>query len=160
MSGVDVGAISKVLDEFAAAYSSRDADAVTRFFSTDPDAVMVGTGPDEIRIGPEQFREQIERDLSQADGIELHLGDVRVSGRGEVAWAFAQPVVTATVGGERMTMPMRMTLVLVQEDGGWRIHDVHLSVALAEQEAGESFADVAVPAQGTHTPANQWSRRY
>jgi uncharacterized protein (TIGR02246 family) len=142
MSTVDVAAIRKVLDEFAAAYTAKDADSVARFFTDDPDAVMVGTGPDEIRIGPEQFREQIERDLSQAEGIELQLGDVKVSGRGEVAWTFAQPVVTASVDDEQMRMPMRMTLVLVQENGEWHIHSGHLSVALAEQQAGESFAKV------------------
>lgn len=133
-----------MLDEFAAAYTAKNAESVVRFFTDDPDGVMVGTGPDEIRIGPEQLREQIERDLSQAEDIELHLGNVRVSGRGEVAWTFAQPVVTATVGDERMRiwMPMRMTLVLVQQNGDWRIHSGHLSVALAEQQAGESFANV------------------
>jgi conserved hypothetical protein len=142
MSTVDDAAIRKVLDEFAAAYAAKDAESVVRLFTDDPDAVIVGTGPDEIRIGPEQFREQIERDLSQAEGIELHLGDVKVSGRGDVAWTFAQPVVTATVGDEQMRMPLRMTFVLVQQNGEWRIHSGHLSVALAEQQAGESFANV------------------
>jgi uncharacterized protein (TIGR02246 family) len=142
MPSVDDAAIRKVLDEFAAAYTARDADSVVRFFTDDPDGVMVGTGPDEIRIGPEQVRRQIDRDLSQAESIELHLGEVKVSGRGDVAWTFAQPVVTATVGDEQMRMPLRMTLVLVQDNGDWRIHSGHLSVALAEQQAGESFANV------------------
>lgn len=142
MSTVDVAAIRKVLDEFAAAYTARDPDAVMRFLADDPDVVMVGTGVDEIRIGPAQLRQQIERDLGQADRVELHLGDVRVSGRGEVAWVFAQPVVTAVVGNEQMRMPVRMTVVLVQETGGWLIHSGHLSVALAEQHEGESFANV------------------
>jgi len=142
MSSVDDAAIRKVLDEFAAAYTAKDAESVVRFFTDDPDGVMVGTGPDEIRIGPEQVREQIDRDLSQAERIELHLGEVKVSGRGDVAWTFAQPVVTATVGDEQMRMPLRMTLVLVQDNGDWRIHSGHLSVALAEQQAGASFANV------------------
>jgi uncharacterized protein (TIGR02246 family) len=142
MSAVDVDAISKVLDEFVAAYTTMDPDSVARFFTDDPNAVLVGTGPDEIRIGPEQLREQIERDLSHADSIEFHLGDVKISGRGDVAWTFAQPVLTATVGDEQMRMPMRMTLVLVQDQGEWRVHSSHLSVAMAEQQIGESFANV------------------
>jgi uncharacterized protein (TIGR02246 family) len=142
MSAVDDGAIRKVLDEFAAAYAAKDADSAARLFTDDPDGVVVGTGPDEIRIGPEQVRVQIDRDLSQAESIELDLGDVMVSGRGDVAWTFAAPVVTVTVGGEQMRMPLRMTLVLVQQRGDWRIHSGHLSVALAEQQAGESFAHV------------------
>ena len=142
MPAVDEAAIRKVLDEFAAAYSARDADAVLSFFSDDPRGVLVGTGADEVRIGPAQAREQIERDLGQAESIELHLGDVMVSGHGDVAWTFAEPVVTATVGGQKLRMPVRMTLVLVQERGDWRIHSGHLSVAAAEQAAGESFANV------------------
>jgi uncharacterized protein (TIGR02246 family) len=140
MSTVDEAAIRKVLDEFAAAYTARDADAVLRHFTDDPDGVLVGTGADEVRIGPDQFREQIERDLSQADRVELHLGDIKVSGRGDVAWAFAAPVVTVTVGQDHIRMPVRMTVVLVQESGEWRIHSGHLSVAHAEQEVGDSFA--------------------
>jgi uncharacterized protein (TIGR02246 family) len=142
MPAFDDAAIRKVLDEFAAAYSARDVEAVLSLFSKDPRAVLVGTGADEIRIGPDQFREQTERDLSQAESIELHLGDVMVSGHGDVAWTFAEPVVTATVGGQQMRMPVRMTLVLVQEGGDWRIHSGHLSVAATEQASGESFANV------------------
>jgi uncharacterized protein (TIGR02246 family) len=142
MSTVDDAAIRKVIDGFAAAYTAKDAESVLTFFTDDPGGVMVGTGADEIRIGPAQFREQMERDLSQAESIELHLGDVKVSGRGEVAWTFAQPVVTATVGDDQIRMPIRMTMVLVQQDGEWRIHSAHLSAALAEQQAGESFANI------------------
>lgn len=142
MTAVDATMIRKVLDEFAAAYASRNVDAVIRCFVREPDMVMVGTGADEIRIGPDQLREQIERDLSQAERLELQLGEIHVSGRDDVAWTFAQPVVTAMVDGEQVRMPLRMTLVLVHDQGQWLVHSGHLSAALAAQQPGQSYAEV------------------
>jgi uncharacterized protein (TIGR02246 family) len=141
MSDINVSDVIKVLDQFAAAYSAKDVAGVLALVSSDADAVLVGTGGDEIRIGPDQIREQMERDLSQADEIELEMGTVRVTTRGEVAWAFAEPTVVATIQGAKHQMPVRMTTILVVQDGRLVIHSGHLSVAFAAQEAGESFAD-------------------
>ena len=141
MLDVDEESVMEALDDFAAAYCAGDAEAVLALISKDPDSVLVGTGADEVRIGPEQIREQVERDMAQAQRIEMQLGEVRVSGRGSVAWASAEPVVTATVGGEHIRMPTRLSVTLVNEDGAWLIHAAHLSVAFAGQQAGESFAN-------------------
>lgn len=141
MPDVDQATVVKALDDFAAAYSAGDAEAVMALISKDPDSVLVGTGADEVRIGPGQIRQQVERDLGQAEGIEMQLGEVRVSGRGNVAWALAEPVVIATVGGEHIRMPTRLTVTLVNDNGTWLIHAGHLSVAFAEQQPGESFAN-------------------
>jgi uncharacterized protein (TIGR02246 family) len=140
MSDVDAAAVTKVLEDFAVAYAAKDVEGSLRHFTSDPDAVMVGTGGDEIRIGPAAIREQLERDLAQADEIDFVLGDVAVSGRGDVAWVFAEPVIVVTIARAQVRMPVRLTAVLVQDDGEWRIHSGHISMALGEQQAGESFA--------------------
>jgi ketosteroid isomerase-like protein len=139
VADIDVSDVQKLLDEFAAAYSAKDTGATLALISSDPDSVLVGTGSDEVRVGPDQVREQIERDLSQADEIILELGPVRVSTRGEVAWAFAEPTVVATIDGVAHRMAVRLSAVLVIEDGRLVIHSGHLSVAFAAQEAGQSF---------------------
>jgi len=141
MPDVDEAIVLKTLNDFAAAYSAGDAEAVMALISHDPDSVLVWTGADEVRIGPEQIREQVERDMGQAERIEMQMGDVQVSGRGNVAWALAEPVVIATVGEEHIRMPTRLTVTLVNDDGTWLIHAGHLSVAFAEQQPGESFAN-------------------
>lgn len=141
MAGIDSSDVTALLDRFAAAYSAKDVARVLALISSDPDTVLVGTGGDEIRTGPDQIRAQIERDLSQAEDITLELGPVRVSTRGDVAWAFAEATVVATVEGATHRMPVRMTTILVVDDDTLVIHSGHLSVAFAAQEAGESFAD-------------------
>ena len=142
MPVIDDAVVTDVLERFAAAYSARDAAGVLSLMSAEPDIVMVGTGGDEVRIGAEEVREQIERDISQADEISFSLGPIRVHTRGEVGWAFAEPDVTVTVAGHTLRMPMRMTAVVLLEDGRPVVHSGHLSVALSAQAAGESFADV------------------
>jgi ketosteroid isomerase-like protein len=142
MQGIDVSDVTATLDRFAVAYGAKDVEGVLGLISSDPDTVLVGTGDDEIRIGPDQIREQIERDLSQAEDVTLELGPVRVSIHGDVAWAFAEPTVVATVQGAEHRMSVRMTTILVVEDGQLLIRGGHLSVAFAGQEPGESFAGV------------------
>jgi ketosteroid isomerase-like protein len=139
MLDVDEAIVLKAIQDFFAVYSVGDAGAVMALMSRDPDSVVVGTGADEIRIGPEQIRAQVERDLGQAEHLAMQLGDVRVSGRGDVAWAMAEPLVIATVGGEPIRMPTRLTVTLVNDGGRWLIHSLHLSVAFAGQQSGESF---------------------
>jgi ketosteroid isomerase-like protein len=133
--------VTELFDRFGTAYSAKDVDAVMQLISTDPDTVMVGTGADEVRIGPDEIRRQVEQDVGQADELSLTLGTTRVSVRGEVAWAFAEPVVEVTAGGEHVRMPMRLTAVVTAEADRLVIRSAHVSVAFAEQEAGQSFAD-------------------
>jgi ketosteroid isomerase-like protein len=139
MLDVDETIVLKAIQDFFVVYTEGDADAVMALMSHDPDSVVVGTGVDEIRIGPEQIRAQAQRDLGQAEHLAMQLGDVRVSGRGDVAWAMAEPLVIATVGGAPIRMPTRLTVTLVHDSGRWLIHSLHLSVAFAEQRPGESF---------------------
>jgi ketosteroid isomerase-like protein len=100
----------------------------------------VGTGADEVRVGSTDIRQQLERDMSQADRINLVLEPTRVSVHGEVAWVFAEPMMELAAGGEDIRMTMRMTLVLVKSGDKVLVRSGHLSVPFAGQESGRSFA--------------------
>jgi uncharacterized protein (TIGR02246 family) len=141
MTSFDTAPVQAVLDKFAAAYSRGDLEGAMSLISSDPDVVLCGTGTDEVCLGPDQIRTQMARDLTQADEVRLALGTSRISGRGDVAWAFSEPVVTASVDRQQITMPVRMSVVLVKGNGQWLIHNAHLSVAFAAQEEGHSFAN-------------------
>jgi ketosteroid isomerase-like protein len=141
MADITVSEVDEALTRFVAAYNAKDADAAMALIGRDPDTVMVGTGADEIQIGPAEIGAHIEQELSQADKIDLKMGPTRVSVHGDVAWAFAEPTVVVSVAGEQMRMSIRMTLVLVKTGDELLIHNGHLSVAYTAQKPGQPFAD-------------------
>lgn len=134
----DVSEIQGLLDQFVQRYEAMDADGVVELFAEE-DAVVVGTGADEVRFGLGEIRAQVERDISQADDISLLMESPRINVAGGAAFAYADANFVGTVGGESLQMPVRLTLGLVHDEHGWRIIQWHGSVAYGAQAEGESF---------------------
>lgn len=132
-------AVLAVLHAFAGAYARRDLDGVMAHFAPDNTLILIGTGPDERRIGPEQVRAQIQRDFDQSEaiGIEWNWHAVTVSGR--FAWVAAEARVTARVQEHEMQVPMRVTFVCEQRKRTWLVVQGHLSLPAPGQTPGHSF---------------------
>lgn len=138
MSALDE--VQALLQAWAGAYATKDADALMEIFAPGDDLVLVGTGVDEIRFGREAARAQAERDMAQADSLEARFDHVRVAEKGDAAFAYCDTVVAGTVGGQPFESgALRCTLGLVKVDGRWRAQQLHLSAPAAGQEAGSSF---------------------
>jgi ketosteroid isomerase-like protein len=75
-------AVKAALNRFMEAYEKRDIDALMGVLAADDDIFMFGTGPDEKRIGREEFRFQAERDWSQTEAIGFHFSDYHISAAG------------------------------------------------------------------------------
>jgi uncharacterized protein (TIGR02246 family) len=132
--------VRALIDEWSAAYASKDLDRLMELFGDGDDVLVFGTGADEIRRGQDQLRAQAERDFGQADSLEFETGDVRIGSSGDVAWATMDNArVNASAGGQEMSLPIRATLVLVRGDGGWVVQHAHVSVPMAGQDEGQSF---------------------
>jgi antitoxin VapB len=102
--------VEAVLDEFAAAYARKDVDAAIALFSDDEDAVVFGTGADEVRVGREQVADQLRRDFAEAGRLLVKFGDARISAAGEVAWAATSDAsIDVTVAGEDQSLSLRLT---------------------------------------------------
>ena len=130
--------IAGLLDALAGAYSAKLPDQAVELFTED--AVVVGTGADEIRFGREDVRAQIERDISQADALRATYDGLRVVATGDVAWLYASLLAEVTIGDDELTMPMRFTATAVRSGQRWRFSQAHFSLPFADQAEGESFA--------------------
>ena len=97
-------------------------------WTTDADLVAIGTGADELRLGPEELRRGLRRDFEQAENIETAIEWLSISAAGNVAWSAANARLTATVNGEATTIACRMTNVYEKRNGTWRIMLLHLSL--------------------------------
>ena len=71
------------------------------------------------------------------EGVALEPGDPVAWEEGNVAWAADRPAFV--VGG--MRAPIRLTAVMLKEDGGWKIQHGHFSVGVPDEVAFENAAE-------------------
>jgi ketosteroid isomerase-like protein len=131
--------IKALVEDVWKEYARKDIDACLGLWTSDPDLVAIGTGADELRLGPEELRRGLRRDFEQAENIEITTEWLRISAAGNVAWSAANVRLTATVSGDTATLLCRLTNVYEKRNGTWRIMLLHLSLPAAEQESGHSW---------------------
>jgi class 3 adenylate cyclase len=134
----DVAQVRSVVYLMAGAFAAKDVDGAMGTF-IEEGASIVGTGLDELRFGSDAVRFQIARDISEADTLSFGMESLRVDVFGDAAFAFADAVINATFGSESFRFPVRSTFGLVRTDAGWRIAQVHTSVAHHQQSQGRSY---------------------
>jgi class 3 adenylate cyclase len=125
--------------KFAESFARRDINALVSLFTASPDVIYIGTGSDERRVGIDQVRRQLQRDLDQADEILFRFDWVRGSSAGPVAWTAAEGRLQAHLNAQKLDIPLRFTAVLEVIGGQWLIVQAHLSFPAAGQDEGASF---------------------
>jgi class 3 adenylate cyclase len=129
-----------VFSQLAEIMSNRDVDGGVALFADDPDVFLVGTGADEVRLGISAIREQIARDLGQADSVAWTFGVQSISAAGSVAWTSGEVSIRASMGDQTHEVPVRLTTALEQRGGGWLIQQMHVSMPNAAQAVGQSWS--------------------
>lgn len=132
-------AVVAVIRNWLEAYAGHDLDGLMALFSPVSEVVVIGTGPDEKRIGVEAIRLQFERDYAQSSAIRAELGWYSVSAAPGVAWIAADTLFWVTAGGIETGFPLRLTAVLEQWQGRWLVAQWHVSAPAAGQNEGSSW---------------------
>jgi ketosteroid isomerase-like protein len=132
-------AVQATLQQWKDAYSREDVDGALAVIAPDDDVVGIGTGPDEWRLGPQEFKAQLERDFAQSEDLSVAYEPLVVSEAGPVAWVAGRATVQARVDGQDLTLTGRFTAVLEQRAGRWLLMQTHFSLPAAEQAEGRSF---------------------
>jgi ketosteroid isomerase-like protein len=117
--------IRELLGELIEAQNSGDAPRLRSMLSERPDAVHIGTDAEEWWTS-----NQLVDDVAAAGGgddIRVVADDIDVHVQGDIAWVEGRGRFTRADGAER---PVRMTGVLVREDGQWKIVQSHASIAV------------------------------
>ncbi len=118
--------IRKVLDEMLEALNTGDAGRLRIVLSERPDAVHIGTDAEEwwtskLLLDAAAVDVHGENDVrAVADDLDMHV-------HGDIAWIEGRGRFTRADGAER---PVRMTGVLVREDGQWKVVQSHASIGV------------------------------
>jgi ketosteroid isomerase-like protein len=109
-----------------------DMERFDRVFTREDDLLIVGTAFHEWVAGRETGKQ-----AWGMEGVGLEAGDPVAWEEGDVAWAADKP---AFVVGD-MRAPIRLTVVMVKEDGAWKIQHGHFSVGVPDAVAFENASE-------------------
>ena len=109
-----------------------DMERFDRVFTRDEDLLIVGSAYHEWVDGRERGKE-----AWGMEGVGLEPGDPVAWEEGNVAWAADRP--SFAVGD--MRAPIRITVVMLKEDGAWKIQHGHFSVGVPDEVAFENATE-------------------
>jgi len=117
--------VMAVLNKFLEANEKKNWDNLQALFAPDPDVVMIGVH--EKSVGMAEIKAFVKRSWSQSEASSIEYGWTSVSAAGAVAWVAADSTSHAKVGGQEMSFPGRLTLVLEKRRDKWLIVQMHHS---------------------------------
>jgi uncharacterized protein (TIGR02246 family) len=117
--------VREVLDELLQAQNAADAGRLRSLLSERPDGVHIGTDAGEWWSSGQVVDAVAAADAG--DDIRAVADDIDVHLQGDVAWVEGRGRFTRADGAER---PVRMTGVLVREDGQWKVVQSHASIGV------------------------------
>lgn len=114
--------VEQLIADWLEAKQTADAERISSALS-DSDAVLaIGTAADEWCAGSDAFLKA----HTSAPPFQATIEHIEAYSDGPVAWAAARASIDV---GKTTPLQIRLTLVLVSEQGGWRIVQSHASVA-------------------------------
>jgi uncharacterized protein (TIGR02246 family) len=117
--------VRKVIEETIEAQNAGDAARLRSMLSERPDGVHIGTDGEEWETS-KQIVDAVAA-AGGADDIQAVADDLGIHIQGDVAWAEGHGRFTRAGGGER---PVRMTCVLIRENGQWKVVQSHASIGV------------------------------
>jgi len=122
-------AVREAMLRFYDRLTAGDVGSFDQIVSSDPATLVIGTAPGEWVTERARLRFGFE-----AEGVGMEPGDARGWEEGSLGWVVDEPTMTFPDGSRIKT---RLTGVLKQEDGAWRIVHFHISVGVPDEEVAE-----------------------
>lgn len=105
-----------------------------------PNAVVIGTGKDEVIQGHSQIRSSFKRDLDQSSHATISVKPIAVTIQNNIAFASYNLMVDVKLPNSKsFQSPLRFSVGLVKHNKSWLVVQSHLSAPLADQNEDRSF---------------------
>ena len=118
--------IRTVLDETLEAFNTGDAERLRATLSERPDAIHIGSDAEEWWTS-KQLLDATAADLANEHDVRVVADDIGIHVLDDAAWLEGRGRFTRADGAER---PVRMTCVMVREDGQWKVVQIHASIGV------------------------------
>ena len=107
-----------------------DTVAVASLFVAGEATTVIGNGADQWFTGDAYTRKRLDDSIGENGGIPFEPGSPIGWAQGDTGW-FADQV---TLVFPAKTIPLRMTGVALQQDGRWRLVQLHVSAAVSDED--------------------------
>ena len=122
--------IEQLLRDVVDAIAGSKIDEIARRTSQDPCAVAIGSDPGEWTEGYDEIMRLMRGSTPDAElGITAGLDDVKAFREGTVGWAAGHGYFE--LEGKRV--PVRLTAVVHQENGEWKVVQTHASIGVPNE---------------------------
>jgi hypothetical protein len=121
--------VREAMLRFCDRLSAGDVASFDELVSQEPAALIIGTAPGEWVTERDRMRFGFE-----AEGVRLEAKDPVGYEEGSLGWVVDQP---AFVFPDGSTMQTRLTAVMHQEDGRWKLLHMHVSVGVPDEQVIE-----------------------
>jgi ketosteroid isomerase-like protein len=122
--------LQKIINAWFESIASGDLSWAERHISTKA-VRLVGTDPHEWLEG-EKVAEFLKEEVKALGGVvKVELGETEAYQEGSVGWGLARPTLVMPNGGQ---ISPRWSAVFHQEDGEWKLVQLHASVGVPNEE--------------------------
>jgi len=129
--------VNAVMEQHNKAFNAQDLKGVMTTYASDPNTVLMGTGPGEVYVGDEAIGGAYNEFFNRFDAntLSFKYDWVFAGSMGSVAWFVVTTTVQGTVNKEKKERVFNMSGTLRKEKGKWRFVSMHFSRLGAEQQA-------------------------
>jgi ketosteroid isomerase-like protein len=117
--------------QYYKALSSEDISFIENLFSQHAEVLAIGSDPNEWWAGYKTIISVFKSQLGEIGGPKFVGVNTKAYNEGTVGWAASQVIIKMP---DKQEIPFRMTFVFHQENGRWKILQVHASVGVLNEE--------------------------
>lgn len=124
----DVGPEKEIMEfvqNYQQAFQKKDIDGVVAMYAKD--AVLMGTGPGERYVGPEEIRNAYMEYFKTSDKEVYNNTWNKLGKHGDVLWVAGMTHVSAYLKNKKNEFAINWTVVLSKQDGAWKVVQHHIS---------------------------------
>lgn len=135
----DQDQIRATLEEYAEAYCAKDTARLMAIFVDGEAISLIGTGADELCVGRAAVAAVFDRNFHDATAtrFEWHWQDIAI--HGDAATVATTVSIHLEIDGEKVVVPVRWTVSLVNTQQGWKWVHRHASSAAGAQKDGAAY---------------------
>jgi ketosteroid isomerase-like protein len=128
--------VKALVEQHNKAFGAQDLKGVMDTYSSDPNIVLMGTGPGEIYAGEEAIGGAYNQLFTrfEPNTLTFKVDWVSVGSRGTVAWFAATTTIDGVVNKEKKERVFNMSGTLEKVKGKWQMVSLHFSRLGAEQQ--------------------------